>query len=386
MPVQPTYPGVYVEEIPSGVRTITGVSTSVAAFVGPAKRGLIDTAVHILSYADFERRFGGLDAASEMSYAVRQFFLNGGTDAWVVRLAKGAVAAFRQLLADTGNSLKLTAHEEGWSGNRIEVLVDHETINPASTFNLTLRYVSDDDPNNARIERFENLSMNSNDPRYVLNVVESQLVKIERNAVLPGATEKGASTSGEIDDVKSHLDSTHNRFFVSVNGLDPVLVQIDLADVMGNDSPPERLAALCAQIARKVQAQAGGRRPLAEFGCSPASGGIVMTSGEGGEASSVRVLFSPIDDASVPLRLGSLNGGEDRDAVAAIRPKEMPDPGTLTSGEITDLSDVGSGGTGSFLLGLDGGVPVPVNIGSGTPPIRPWRKNWTISPGASRPQ
>jgi len=36
MPVQLSYPGVYIEELPSGVRTITGVATSVAAFAGSA--------------------------------------------------------------------------------------------------------------------------------------------------------------------------------------------------------------------------------------------------------------------------------------------------------------------------------------------------------------
>jgi phage tail sheath protein FI len=77
MPVQPTYPGVYVQEVASGVKTITGVSTSVCAFVGPAKRGPIDKAVNVLSYSDFERQYGGLSADSEMSYAVRQFFANG---------------------------------------------------------------------------------------------------------------------------------------------------------------------------------------------------------------------------------------------------------------------------------------------------------------------
>ena len=110
MPVQPTYPGVYIEELPSGVRTIAGVSTSVAAFVGSAKRGPINKAVHVLSYADYERAFGGLDAGSEMSYSVRQFFANGGTDAWVVRLAKNAVAAFLNLDSDTVTDvLTLTA-------------------------------------------------------------------------------------------------------------------------------------------------------------------------------------------------------------------------------------------------------------------------------------
>jgi len=82
MPTLTTYPGVYIEEISSGVRTITGVSTSVTAFVGAANRGPIDRAVHILSFTDFEASFGGLDSDSEMSYAVRQFFMNGGSDAW----------------------------------------------------------------------------------------------------------------------------------------------------------------------------------------------------------------------------------------------------------------------------------------------------------------
>ena len=39
MPITPTYPGVYIEEVPSGVRTITGVATSITAFIGRALRG-----------------------------------------------------------------------------------------------------------------------------------------------------------------------------------------------------------------------------------------------------------------------------------------------------------------------------------------------------------
>ena len=40
MPVRPTYPGVYVEEIPSGVRPVASVATSTAAFVGAFRKGL----------------------------------------------------------------------------------------------------------------------------------------------------------------------------------------------------------------------------------------------------------------------------------------------------------------------------------------------------------
>ena len=61
MPVTPTYPGVYIEELPSSVRTITTVGTSVTAFVGSAVRGPINRAVRIQNFAAFERRFGGLD-------------------------------------------------------------------------------------------------------------------------------------------------------------------------------------------------------------------------------------------------------------------------------------------------------------------------------------
>ena len=86
MPVNPTYPGVYVQEIPSGVRTITGVATSIAAFIGRALRGPTNKAVTITSYADFERVFGGLWVESMLGYAVRDFYLNGGSTAVIVRL------------------------------------------------------------------------------------------------------------------------------------------------------------------------------------------------------------------------------------------------------------------------------------------------------------
>src|SRR3954464_2045111 len=93
MPAAVSYPGVYIEEIPSGVRTITGVATSITAFIGRALRGPVNEAITINSYADFERIYGGLWVNSAMSYAVRDFFLNGGSQAIVVRLYRTAGAA-----------------------------------------------------------------------------------------------------------------------------------------------------------------------------------------------------------------------------------------------------------------------------------------------------
>src|SRR6202043_2056104 len=93
MPATLTYPGVYIEEIPSGVRTITGVATSITAFLGRAPRGPTNEPTTANSFGDFERQFGGLDVNYPMSYAVRDFYLNGGSKALIVRLEKNSAKA-----------------------------------------------------------------------------------------------------------------------------------------------------------------------------------------------------------------------------------------------------------------------------------------------------
>ena len=118
-----TTPGVYIQEIPSGVHTISGVSTSNTAFVDSFKDGPINQAVQIRSFAEFEQTFGGLDAGSEASYAILQYFLNGGQIAWVVRVdgdasartiagdpaARTGMYAFDELAPDLFNILCLPA-------------------------------------------------------------------------------------------------------------------------------------------------------------------------------------------------------------------------------------------------------------------------------------
>ena len=86
MPVQVTYPGVYIQELPSGRHTITGVATSITAFVGRALYGPVEEPITIFSFGDYQRFFGGLAYDFPMSYAVQDFFLNGGSQAVIVRL------------------------------------------------------------------------------------------------------------------------------------------------------------------------------------------------------------------------------------------------------------------------------------------------------------
>jgi phage tail sheath protein FI len=98
MPSDFVTPGVYIEEIPSNMHTIIGVSTSNTAFVDSFKSGPVNQAVPISSFAEFEQAFGGLDAASEASYAILQYFLNGGQRAWVVRV--DGVASAKTVVGD----------------------------------------------------------------------------------------------------------------------------------------------------------------------------------------------------------------------------------------------------------------------------------------------
>ncbi len=147
MPVTPTYPGVYIEEIPSGVRTITGVATSITAFIGRALSGPVNESIVINSYSDFERTFGGLWLESTLGFAVRDFYLNGGSQAIVIRLyhPKGTEKAKASVSA---NGLALEAVSPGSWGNNLRVRIDHEVL-PATAerygltindlFNLTVR-------------------------------------------------------------------------------------------------------------------------------------------------------------------------------------------------------------------------------------------------------
>ncbi len=153
MPATLTYPGVYVEEIPSGVHTITGVATSVTGFIGAADRGPVDEAFVINSFGDYERNFGGLSLKSTMSFAVRDFYLNGGSKAVIVRVTNDADTARATLPSaevsppspdPPGENLLLDASSPGSWGNNLSVLIDHNTKdknspNPDPTlFNVTI--------------------------------------------------------------------------------------------------------------------------------------------------------------------------------------------------------------------------------------------------------
>jgi uncharacterized protein len=193
VPVALNYPGVYVEEVASGVRTITGVATSVTAFLGRALRGPVGEPVTVLGYGDFERSFGGLARDSALGYAVRSYFQNGGSQAVIVRLyAPDGVKPARSALAIGG--LALAAASPGAWGTRLRGEVDHDVTDDAAVrlgvarvdlFNLT---VVDTGPGGAT-EVHRNLTVRDSARRIdrVLRA-ESALVRVAGDALPADAT------------------------------------------------------------------------------------------------------------------------------------------------------------------------------------------------------
>jgi phage tail sheath protein FI len=193
MTVTTTYPGVYIREIPSGSRTVTGVATSITAFVGRASRGPVDEPVPIAAFGDFERTFGGLWRDSALGYAVRDFYLNGGGEALVVRVvhALDEDAATTDTAADTAeldvDGLTLAATGPGAWANVLEVEVTHpegadaddiaaaQGVTAGDLFNLVVREGPGDE---APTETYLNLTTADGPGRVDLVLARSALVRV----------------------------------------------------------------------------------------------------------------------------------------------------------------------------------------------------------------
>ncbi|MDE2371002.1 MAG: phage tail sheath family protein [Burkholderiales bacterium] len=193
MPVAVSYPGVYIEEIPSGVRTITGVATSITAFIGRAAKGSEEPTV-INSYGDFERWFGALDPAYPLGYAVRDFYANGGAQAVIVRLFhKPTGDGVVDTATITWSGLALAAAARGSWANGLRIRVDANVsadiaagfgLAASDLFNLTVR-----DMVSGATEMFVNLTVKES-PRRVDRVLAagSQLLRVAASMTLPGTT------------------------------------------------------------------------------------------------------------------------------------------------------------------------------------------------------
>jgi uncharacterized protein len=175
MPPTLTYPGVYIEELPSGVHTITGVATSIAAFAGWAPQGSVTEAVLVQSWSDFAREFGGLSSGNYLGYAVNQFFANGGQQAYIVRLVATLAdtplaTTFAATASGIVSTLTLFAGSPGKWGNNLKITVTPSTLDP-TRFSVLVQLVAGSQT--TTLENFSNLSVSPTDAQYVVTVIDS---------------------------------------------------------------------------------------------------------------------------------------------------------------------------------------------------------------------
>ena len=237
MPVPLTYPGVYIEEVPSGVRTISGVATSIALFIGWAPRGPIDRAVRLSSFADYERTYGGLDFRSLLGYSVKQFFENGGADAYVLRIAvtTSATAAENAVVASTAiGTLTISANSPGDWANVYKVRLTRRT-DDATRFRIDVLY---EPANNAVVESFENLSMTGSDARFVEAMINGRSSYISVDAT---SETTPTNTTAELDNptnegkvglVISPAESSFRTMMVAAFAAGGILDRIDLFNIL----------------------------------------------------------------------------------------------------------------------------------------------------------
>lgn len=348
------HPGVYIEEIPSGSRPIEASSTSVTAFVGRVPKGPVGEAVLIQTRDEYVRDFG--DIASEddaMGLAVRAFYLNGGKDAYICRLASEdpptAAAASTVQGQDVGgqNVIAIRATSVGEWGNDVYyriVKADQDAL----MFDLEVGHQEDGEF--VVDETFSGLTMNDQDDNYALTAVNGNSdyveIALEPAADADDAAEQyqqGSLTGGEMDganDAFSANMSGQTSLTLNINGLGARQVTIDAATLglAGADNQTDG-DAVAAAIQTAVTAF-GLQAAYTGFTCGYAGQRFSLTSGEEGPSSGVTVYDGDGGGGDLGgfLRLSSLSRA------------------TLTGAALDDANDM------LFSTGIAGTVTLELNV------------------------
>ena len=373
--VQVTFPGVYVQEVPSGFRAISGVSTSIAAFVGMAKRGPLLVPTRVLGIKDYERVFSTDTSQGEMTDQVRQFFLNRGEQAFIVRIADGAAEATLNLRNAAGNIvLSLESRDAGLDANQLRARVDYNTASPERTFNLTIFRETFDGggpPVVTDTETHTGLGMDPDGPRYAVTVLDqqSQLVRTTTDpdqaadnltTVTDAATllpfSASAALFADADAAEATITaaitaagSDTGRFRLKVGAAPFVTVDLASADFTQLSDLRDRINALLApHTATRVTVAV------------PAAGPLRIASDTAGD--DVLIERAPQLDIAQALGLGAAQGGVEVGSFAAARP--------VPSALVSVLDGAAAGGLAA-LLAL-GGVAKNALDNPGVTGVRPF--------------
>jgi phage tail sheath protein FI len=360
MPVSPTYPGVYVQEVPSGVRTIVGVSTAIGMFLGTSNKGPIGEPVRCTSYLDLTRNFSEDPTGGSLAEYVKLFFLNGGTDCYVMRMAHGATQSTVDLQNEAGTKvLRLSAKDAGLVGESIRAKVTYNGPQPEATFNIDLfRWDVNSSGQRVRVdqESWKRLSMDPNSAAYAQDFLKQNSKLVDALDVGPAGVD-GFSLSGRaVDDTPGFQPAwqtllgnnpavTTNRFQLTVGGHGPVMVDlsgITVAATAGTTATSIQNAITAAFNAKGIP----GIAVTVTFDVSATSTTRRLRIAPDGVTTHGDVYITPGDtlgtqhDLAVPLMLGTAQGGLEVSGHADRRPAPNGITFRATETNLTDLADV----------------------------------------------
>lgn len=293
------HPGVYIEELPSGLIPIEAASTSIAAFIGFAYRGALNTPTLITKLDDFKTQFGKVvdaangirdlgDGVDAFGHAVSAFFLNGGRKAYIVRVAKDTATASGALAnpADMGNTaLYMTATSPGTWGDDLVARIE-----PVDAADLDLGYVLEVGTGTGddfeAVETFSGVSMNPDDGQFVGSLVNdgSALIDLELKAI-----DAAAGGGGTTKALKSKV-----LLGVDLGPLNGKSLEVGLSGA-ANPIPVVNFTAAedtIEKVAAKIQSTIRGTNsePRKSFRALPTNDGrIIMISGSRAAGSEVTI-------------------------------------------------------------------------------------------------
>jgi uncharacterized protein len=315
MPVQTSYPGVYVQEVPSGVRTIAGVSTSIAVFIGRTMMGPMFEPILCLNYNDFERAFSSDNSLSDLARSVRLFFLNGGTQCYVVRVANGAKQSIVELRNEASALvLKATSKSAGVIGDTIRIAITYNGLQPESLFNMEIfRWVKNASGTAVKTdtEKWSGLSMDPTHPRYAEKYISQNSKLIDVKDIAAAVVTKGFSQSGPIPKDALNTVTIGKKFNISVNG--NAFVSVDLGGAVIAD-----LTAVAAKTSIQNAINAAINPETVTVNTAVVGTHINLKI----EVANGDVLIQPAstDDISRQLMLGTGQGGIEVSKYAVNRP------------------------------------------------------------------
>lgn len=338
-----SYPGVYVEEVPSGVRPIEAASTSTAAFVGLAEKGPDDEARRITSWTEFQKHYGSFIKDSYLAESIFQFFNNGGRQCYIVRIARTDATQSDVTVENRAPApvagIRFSAKNKGDWGNYLYLQLEDGSTDPGNTFKISIRhqkvvdFIPDDFVNIAPLEVHDDLSMDSGSSNYVVDVLlqQSNLIDAEvlasNNSLQRGIHRGGWNPTLPLED--------NRRFQINVDNDGYHLIELPDTIAASTD-----LSAIAVEITTAVQALVANKKKsstldeaFTSFSCTPVTvdsdqrlvlqSGTNTGAGTESEISSVRIQNASTANGAVQLKLGAGNGGLSEDAIAVRRPANV---------------------------------------------------------------